>query len=150
MMRRPRSLEPKGAKDRGSDSRAIVEALLGGLPDDRATWTDDQHVRGLVFDLLDFHRRAAKPGWWAMFARRDMTDDELIDDVECLGGLTRSRSSRRCRLKQSLVHTFAFPEQDTKLRVGKQCQRTDTTTGWARSSRSMRRRERSASRCRRT
>ena len=102
-------------------------ALLGGLPDDRSTWTDDQHLRGLVFDLLDFHRRAAKPGYWAMFARQDMTVDELIDDAECLGGLTRIADALPVALKQSFVHTFAFPEQDTKLRVGKQCQRTDTT-----------------------
>ena len=102
-------------------------ALLGGLPDDRSTWTEDQHLRGLVFDLLDFHRRAAKPGYWAMFARQDMTVEELIDDAECLGGLTRIADALPVALKQSFVYTFAFPEQDTKLRVGKQCQRTDTT-----------------------
>ncbi len=101
------------------DSRAIAQALLGGLPDDRTAWGADEHVRALVFDLLDFHRRAAKPAWWAMFARRDMTDDELIDDVECLGGLTRIADSRRCRASSRCVYDFTFPEQETKLRVGK-------------------------------
>jgi len=103
------------------------EALLGSLPEDRATWNDDQRVRALVFDLLDFHRRAAKPGWWAMFARRDMTEDELIDDVECLGALTSVAGKPPEPIKQSLLHTFEFPEQETKLRIGKQCHRTDTT-----------------------
>lgn len=103
------------------------EALVGRLADDQATWSDDDRVRALVFDLLDFHRRAAKPAWWAMFARRDMTDDELIDDVECLGALTPVAGKPPVPLKQSLMHTFDYPEQQTKLRVGKHCHRTDTT-----------------------
>jgi uncharacterized protein len=102
------------------------DALLGGLPDDRATWNEDQQLRGLVFDLLDFHRRAAKPGWWAVYARQDMTEDELIDDVECLGGLVRVQDSAPEPIKKSLVYTFTYPEQETKLRVGKKCKRTDT------------------------
>jgi hypothetical protein len=101
-------------------------SLLGGLPDDRTAWGADEYVRELVFDLLDFHRRADKPAWWAMFARRDMTDDELIDDIECLGGLTRIPGSKPVPSKQSLVYAFTFPEQETKLRVGKECFRTDT------------------------
>jgi predicted RecB family nuclease len=101
-------------------------ALLDGLPDDRTTWGADEHVRELVFDLLDFYRRSDKPAWWAMFARRDMTDDELIDDIECLGGLTRVPESKPVPSKHSLVYAFTFPEQETKLRVGKDCFRTDT------------------------
>jgi predicted RecB family nuclease len=101
-------------------------ALLDGLPNDRTTWGADEHVRELAFDLLDFYRRADKPAWWAMFARRDMTDDELIDDIECLGRLTRVSGSKPVPSKQSLVYAFNFPEQETKLRVGKDCFRTDT------------------------
>jgi uncharacterized protein len=101
------------------------EALLDGLPDDRAQWGADEHVRELACDLLDFHRREAKPAWWAMYARQDMTDDELIEDVECLGGLARS-ADPPVPVKQSLVYRFTFPEQETKLRVGDRCYRTDT------------------------
>jgi len=123
----------KDAKARSARIADLEEALaryrtslLGGLPDDRAAWDADAHVRELVFQLLDFHRRADKPAWWAMFARRDMTDDELIDDIECLGGLARVHGSEAVPSKQSLVHAFTFPEQETKLRAGKDCFRTDT------------------------
>ena len=103
------------------------EALLGGLGQDRARFGPDERLRELVFDLLDFHRRAAKPAWWAVFARQDLTDDELIEDVECLGGLERIAEQPPRPVNRSLVHAFGFPEQETKLRVGETCRRTDTT-----------------------
>jgi uncharacterized protein len=102
------------------------EQLLGGLPDDRAAWGPDEHMRELVLQLLDFHRRAAKPEWWAMFARKDMTEEELVEDIECLGGLRQVSGKPPVPTKRSLVHSFAFPEQETKLRAGKDCHRTDT------------------------
>jgi predicted RecB family nuclease len=83
-------------------------------------------VEELVFQLLDFHRRCAKPAWWAVFARQDMTEDELIEDLECLGGLTRDRQHPPVAEGRSLIHTFRFPEQETKLRAGHSCRRTDT------------------------
>ena len=93
---------------------------------DRLTWGVDEHMRELVFQLLDFHRRAEKPEWWAMFARRDMTEEELIDDAECLGGLVRT-ATPPVPVKRSLVYEFEFPEQETKLRAGKDCVRCDTS-----------------------
>lgn len=101
-------------------------ALLGGHPEDRTTWTPEHHFRELVFQILDFHRRADKPQWWAMFARRDMTDQELIEDIECLGGLRQDPDSVPEPVKRSLAYTFIYPEQETKLRVGKRCRRADT------------------------
>jgi uncharacterized protein len=103
------------------------DALLAGVLDDPARWGQDDHLRVLVSDLLDFHRRADKPGWWAMYARQDMTDEELIEDAECLGGLARMTDNPAVAIKRSSVHAFAFPEQETKLRVGVGCRRTDTT-----------------------
>ena len=51
------------------------------------------------------------PAWWWFFERRDqMTDEELLDDAEAIGGLaptrrgrlpTRSRSSTRCGFRRS-------------------------------------------------
>jgi uncharacterized protein len=102
-------------------------ALLDELPEDRAAWSADERLRELVFQLLDFHRREAKPQWWAMFARQDMTDDELIDDIETLGGLRQVKETPPVPVKRSLVYTFSFPEQETKLRAGDNCHRTDTT-----------------------
>ena len=125
--------EDAKARERSEKTREIEEALVryqaalvAVLPADRLTWGVDEHMRELVFQLLDFHRRAEKPEWWAMFARRDMTEEELIDDVECLGGLVRT-ATPPVPVKRSLVYEFEFPEQETKLRAGKDCVRCDTS-----------------------
>jgi predicted RecB family nuclease len=84
----------------------------------RAQLVGDE-VRELTFQLLDFHRRCAKPEYWAMYERQDMTEQELIDDIESLGGLQLDRSARPVPEKRSLVYTFKYPDQETKLRAGK-------------------------------
>ncbi|HEX6138016.1 MAG TPA: TM0106 family RecB-like putative nuclease [Casimicrobiaceae bacterium] len=130
-------MEGGGAAGEGSASERIRQieaglarhrkALLGGLPGDRAAWGPEEKLRELIADLLDFHRRAAKPAWWAMYARQDMTQEELIDDIECLGALTQIADRPPVPVNRSLVYTFGFPEQETKLRFGDGCHRTDTT-----------------------
>jgi predicted RecB family nuclease len=92
------------------------ERLIDPLPTDRAAWSDEDRVRELTYFLLDFHRRADKPEWWAMFARMEMTDEELIEDPECLGGLRQV--DHPVPDKKSLIWTYEYPEQATKLRTG--------------------------------
>lgn len=70
-----------------------------------------------IADLLEFHNREAKPEWWAAFERRNKTTDELIEDVECLGGLQKS-AVPPVRDRRSTVYTFRFPPQDFKLKTG--------------------------------
>jgi predicted RecB family nuclease len=150
--------QPEGGEDQRAVSQKTIETedalaryreeLLGGLLDDRTTWSADEHMRELVFQLLDFHRRAAKPEWWAMFARQDMSEEELVEDIECLGGLRQVPEKPPVPIKQSLVYTFTFPEQETKLRAGKDCHRADTTERLGKSWCSMNRHERSRSRSR--
>ena len=81
-----------------------------------------------VADLLEFHNREAKPEWWAAFERRDKTADELIEDVECLGGLGKT-AVPPIRDKKSLVYTFRFPPQDFKLKTGDQIANAQTMKG---------------------
>ena len=82
--------------------------------------------RALVGHLLEFHKREDKPSWWRMFARQDMQEHELIEDAECIGGLRRDSSSPPYAVKQSQVHTFNFPPQDFKMRVGDRPKRAAT------------------------
>lgn len=66
-------------------------------------------------DLLEFHRREAKPEYWAMFDRQFRAEDDLIDDADCLGGLHHV-GVPPAPIKQSLLFTYGFPAQDFKLR----------------------------------
>lgn len=104
----------------------LEEPLRAGLPEDPATWDTAQHGRDLTALLLNFHRREAKPAWWALFARREMEEQDLRDDLECIAGLERDPAHPPVPEKRSLIHTYRFPPQEFKLALGDACLRVDT------------------------
>ena len=110
------------AKRRDTDEKmqAMTARLLAGVSEAERPW------RELVAHLLEFHRREAKPEWWAMFNRLEMSEEELVNDAECLGGLRRDASKRPYPDKRSTVHSFTFPAQDFKIGVGDTPLRSDT------------------------
>ena len=101
--------------------------LLAGMPKDEKDWDAEQRLRSLMFYLLDFHRRAAKPAWWELFARRDMSEEELAEDTECIAGLRLIAVQKASTARGANVATYSYPEQEFKLRDGSKCTRTDTT-----------------------
>ncbi len=102
------------------------KALVESLPEDRLAWGAEEVSRELTYQLLDFHRRADKPAYWAMFQRMDMTEDELLEDPECLAGLDADPQSPPVAVKRSTLYTYTYPIQETKLRSGSNITRTDT------------------------
>ena len=76
---------------------------------------DETHA--LMGDLLEYHRREARPVWWWFFARTKMTPEELVEDSEAIGGLEPDGSVPEEDGK-SRVHGFRFPVQQQKLDVG--------------------------------
>lgn len=73
----------------------------------------------LLAHLLYYHRREERPAWWSWFERRErMTDEELIDDNDSIGGLQRDESVPPTREKKSLVFTYRFPPQQHKFDAG--------------------------------
>jgi len=102
------------------------ELLVDSLPENRDEWSKEEALRELTFLLLDFHRRAAKPQWWGLFSRRDMSAEELIEDVESIGGMTVESVENSEGRRNSLYCVYRYPEQDTKLKSGDTCVRTDT------------------------
>lgn len=102
------------------------EQLVDTLPANPASWTAADHASELTWQLLDFHRRAEKPAWWQLFARMDMTEEELLDDPECLARLVLDPENPPELVKKSTVYTYVVPEQETKLANGDVCTRTDT------------------------
>ncbi len=68
--------------------------------------------------LLEFHRREDKPSYWVMFHRQELSEEELIEDAECIGALRPDPSAPPYADKRSKVYTFRFPPQDFKMRMG--------------------------------
>jgi predicted RecB family nuclease len=99
---------------------AHIRALTDGCPSEERPW------RELLAYLLEFHRREAKPKYWAMFSRQEMSDEELVDDPECLGLLAADPARPPEAEKRSMIYSFTFPPQDFKMRVGEEVLRAGT------------------------
>jgi predicted RecB family nuclease len=78
----------------------------------------DAEARQLMADLVGFHRREAKPAWWAFFDRQERSMEELQDDSECIGGCVADSKDWKGQDKRSLTFRYRYPEQETKLREG--------------------------------
>jgi len=114
--------DPERDARRQDDEQRTIDTLARLL----AAPADELPFRRVIGDLLEFHRREAKPDWWAMFHRQEMTEEELIDDAECIGGLRSDPATPPLKVAKSTVHTFTFPPQDFKLCVGDRSRRAAT------------------------
>jgi len=94
----------------------IRSALLAGLPADGSARTEEQKARALLADLLDWHRRDAKPEWWRYFYVRTLSAAELIGEPDALGGLTGGDVVDQ--VKRSVVRRFSFPPQEYRFKRG--------------------------------
>jgi len=91
-----------------AEREALRQALLTGASAGAPRW--------LAAELLEYHRREARPAWWWFFARCQMSLDELVEDGEAIGRLEPEGAPRRA--KNSLEHGFRFPAQQHKLAPG--------------------------------
>ena len=100
---------------------ALGAALTAGVPDDAEERDDDQHARWLMAQLLDYHRREAKPSWWAYFERLEADEEQLTEvDNEALGEITVANiePTQLPPPLRSLLHTLHFPPQEHKVGPG--------------------------------
>ncbi|WP_242625426.1 TM0106 family RecB-like putative nuclease, partial [Protofrankia symbiont of Coriaria myrtifolia] len=69
IMHAPAADAGEGAADTLPDpADATVDALVAGLPEDPATWSDDERAQALLAAAVGYHRRENKPAWWEFFA----------------------------------------------------------------------------------
>lgn len=101
---------------------ALQTALTAGVPDDAEDRNDDQRARWLMAQLIDYHRREAKPGYWAYFERLEADEEQLTEvDNEALGRLTVAAGIDPIPLparSRSVLHTLSFPPQEHKISQG--------------------------------
>ncbi|GAB4385857.1 TM0106 family RecB-like putative nuclease [Albidovulum sp.] len=99
-----------GGKEAEEDEEvAALRAQLAasGLAPDR---------QEMLFNLGLYHKREAKPAWWAIFDSLGKDEDELIDDLNALGGLEAVGPAEP--VKKSKRRAYRFPPQETKMRAG--------------------------------
>ncbi len=111
---------PKEVEEDQEIASLREQLKLSGLPEERQT---------ALFNFSQFHRREAKPAWWAVFDSLAKDEDALIDDLDALGGLVAVGPG--VPVKQSIARTYRFPAQETKLRAGKRAA-VPTASGFVR------------------
>jgi predicted RecB family nuclease len=72
---------------------------------------------GLTAQLLQYHRREAKPGYWWFFSRLERTSSELVDDSESIGELAHHGAAEPAG-PRSTGYWFTFPPQQHRLDEG--------------------------------
>jgi predicted RecB family nuclease len=122
-----RETRPPGeaAQELADETGRLISALCDGLPDEPGERDSDEQARWLLAQLLDYHRREARPVWWAFYARIDGEIEALVDDPECVGAL--ETGGEPVPEKRSLAYPMRFPVQETKLGSGREAR--DGSTG---------------------
>lgn len=118
---------PKAVVEESENIKEIVaqtkyaEEMRTQIPPDRSSNPEEWRVHELLSWLLEFHRRESKPVWWAKYERSAMTEQQLANDPDCLGGLARTERTPD-RVKRSYAYEYRFDrEQETKLHVDSKC-----------------------------
>jgi uncharacterized protein len=105
----PRAISDETAEILDARQRLREELVKGREPKD---------YRWLAGELLEYHRREARPAWWWYFERCGMTPEELVEDAESIGCLESEENTPPIPQKRSLTYTLKFPPQDHKLAPG--------------------------------
>ncbi len=105
----------------------LIAQLVDGLPELAEDDDPDQAERRLLSNLLVYHYRESKPGWWRFYDLRGIDPPDLIDEREAVYGLVRDTSAAPVPEKQSLLYRFTFPPQEFRLKAGRKA--TDPLTG---------------------
>ncbi|MDZ4771979.1 MAG: TM0106 family RecB-like putative nuclease, partial [Planctomycetota bacterium] len=78
-------------------------------------------IDALLGQLVEFHRREARPVHWAMYERSEYTDEQHAEEMACLGPLELI-SSEGLPVKRSTAFRYRIAvEQETKLTQGADC-----------------------------
>ncbi|OBK77575.1 TM0106 family RecB-like putative nuclease [Mycobacterium sp. 1274761.0] len=97
---------------RDPEMEALRDALLADIPEqDR---TAQQEARALMADLLEWHKRDAKPAWWRFFHLQDLTDEELLAEPDAMAGLMLEGIIGE--VKRSDIVRYRFPSQEHPFR----------------------------------
>ncbi len=135
-------------RDIDERTAGVVDRLLAGVPEDEDDRSPEEQARYLLAHSLNWHRREGKSEWWAYYRKCTLTDEQLMEDRDAIGGLEFRGEVRQ--EKQSNIYRYHFdPNQEYKVGVGDQPHdprresgagtvvAMDTVAGWIELSRSV-------------
>lgn len=114
----PQNPEPsESLAEAETETQELVAALTANIPDDPTERNNEQQAYWLLTQLLGWHRREAKAQWWSYFNLLEMTETELVESSEAIGGLEYEGIIDT--VLKSAIHRYRFdPGQDHKIKEG--------------------------------
>jgi predicted RecB family nuclease len=106
----PAPVPPRERTEELREAATAREQLRHDLTDGESAGSP----RWLAGELLEYHRREARPAWWRYFALVEMDESDLIDDSEALGGLEPVGVARDVPYNHEF--DLRFPQQDHKIK----------------------------------
>lgn len=100
--------DPSALNTSPSESEIFALQMMANLPADQ----EQAAIQKILAGLIGYHRREAKPQWWAYFERLNSIPTDLVDDLECLAD---------CKIQSiegKIVNISFNPQQETKLKEG--------------------------------
>jgi len=95
----------------------LIEQLPDGVPVDPTVRSAEEHGRWLLANLLEWHRREEKAGWWEYFRLCDLSAEDLLEERAGLSGLQYIETvggTAKCPIDR-----YSFPAQEADIRPGK-------------------------------
>src|SRR5207237_10470413 len=74
-------------RDIDERTASVVDRLLAGVPDEEEARSPEQQARYLLAHSLNWHRREGKSEWWEYYRKCTLTDEQLMEDRDSIGGL---------------------------------------------------------------
>ncbi len=112
--------------ERERRARELSDAILAGVPPDKAQRNAEQQARWLLANLLGWHRREEKAPWWEFYRLCDLSEEELLEERAAIAGLRfsgRVGGTAKCPIDR-----YRYPFQDTDVRRGDELHLSDGTT----------------------
>lgn len=114
---RPAPYEPppkKEGEDKNAEGEQVARQLRVGLPMLAAEDTPEQGAKRLLADLLGWHWRELKSGYWEYYTAAELPPSEWRASRFVLDGLEHQKIVKE--VNRSHVHRYAFPGQDHAIR----------------------------------
>lgn len=107
---------PEKVAERQQRVVELVSDLTNGLPVDPLARSAGESAQWLLAQLLDWHRREEKSGWWEFFRLRDLGDEELLEEKAAIARLQFDQCVGVDG--RSPVDRYNFEKQETEIRDG--------------------------------
>jgi len=99
-------------------SAAIFKALTSQLPEDKATWNNEQEVKWLLAHQIEYFRREDKSAWWEYFRVHELEQDDLLEERKAITGLRFIGELPKDKGERNVTHRYTYPPQELSIDEG--------------------------------